>query len=82
MVLAQARMFWQVHSYDLKKKRTVVRPSVGMIITTPPKKGTVVWRVHNYFLRKKGSVVWPSVGMVGGVPRARMFQWVHNYNLK
>ncbi len=31
---------------------------------------------------KKGSVVWPSVGMVGGVPRARMFRWVHNYNLK
>ncbi len=31
---------------------------------------------------KKGSVVWPSVGMVGGVPRARMFWRVHNYDLK
>ncbi len=32
--------------------------------------------------RKKGSVVWLSVGMVGWVPRARMFQRVHHYDLE
>jgi hypothetical protein len=64
-----------------EKKITVVWPSVGMIITTPQKKvqssgGLIIMSV------KKGSVIWPSVGMVGGVPRARMFWRVYNYNLK
>jgi hypothetical protein len=48
----------------------------------PKKKGTVVWRVHKYVRKKNVFVIWPSVGMFGGVPRARMFWPVHNYDLK
>ncbi len=74
-------MFWRVHNYDLKKKM-YSRLAVGWNDNYDPKKKVQSSGRFIITSGKKGSVVWPSVGMVGGVPRARMFQRVHNYDLK
>ncbi len=81
MVLARARMFRQVHNYDLKKK-TYSRLAVGRNDNYNPKKKTVVWQVHNYVRKKKRLSRLAINGNVWGGSTSSDVSAVHNYKLK